>query len=70
MESISSHYVLFSQCGESCQPGRWRFILRGMDGLEEFEASDLEPGVEGQRLELLAIVRGLEALDKPARVTL
>lgn len=32
--------------------------------------SDHEPAACGERLELLAVVRGLEALDGPARVTL
>ena len=34
------------------------------------EAFDEEPGVQGERLELLAVIRGLEALDQPSRVTL
>ena len=29
-----------------------------------------EPEISGERLELLAVVRGLEALDQPSRVTL
>lgn len=33
-------------------------------------ASDHEPASCGERLELLAVVRGLEALDGPSRVTL
>ncbi len=36
----------------------------------EAEAADEEPGTPADRLELLAIVRGLEALDQPSRVTL
>jgi hypothetical protein len=34
------------------------------------EAEDSEPEIHGERLELLAVVRGLEALDQPSRVTL
>ena len=34
------------------------------------EASDEEACKEGERLALLAVVRGLEALDQPSRVTL
>lgn len=33
-------------------------------------AADAEPGARQSRLELLAVVRGLEALDQPSRVTL
>jgi len=32
--------------------------------------ADQEPEVQGERLELLTVVRGLEALDQPSRVTL
>lgn len=34
------------------------------------KAADAEPDARGERLELLAVVRGLEALDQPSRVTL
>jgi ribonuclease HI len=34
------------------------------------EADDTEPEVDEHRLELLAVVRGLEALNEPSRVTL
>jgi ribonuclease HI len=50
--------------------GRWRFILRGAAGGTALEAADEEPAASSERLELLAIIRGLEALDQPSRVTL
>ena len=34
------------------------------------EADEFEPGVTGERLNLLAVVRGIEALEQPSRVTL
>jgi ribonuclease HI len=37
---------------------------------ERIAAEDAEPEADANRLELLAVVRGLEALDGPARVTL
>ena len=40
------------------------------DGSDQLEAADDEPGLSCERLELLAVVRGLEALPQPARVTL
>jgi ribonuclease HI len=64
---------LFSESSESgaCGlRGRWRFVLESLDGAERFEAADEEPGAAGQRLDLLAVVRGLESLDQPSRVTL
>ena len=33
-------------------------------------AEDIEPDIQGERLELLTVVRGLEALDQPVPVTL
>ena len=49
--------------------GSWYFRLQSSDG-EEFEASDVEPDLSRERLELLAVVRGLEALEQPSEVTL
>ncbi|HRF00450.1 MAG TPA: hypothetical protein PLI18_08030 [Pirellulaceae bacterium] len=51
-------------------PGRWRFSLEGIETDLHLEADDPEPGAGLPRLELLALVRGLEALDQPSRVTL
>lgn len=50
--------------------GRWRFVLRPDDGTEPLVVEDVEPDVQGERLELLSVVRGLEALDQPSRVVL
>src|SRR5687767_1029882 len=50
--------------------GQWRFILRDRGGETALEAADHEEGATEERLELLAVVRGLEALDQPSRVTL
>ena len=51
-------------------PCDWRFVLQSLDGSSRLEAEDAEPAVGGERLELLAVVRGLEALEQPSRVTL
>lgn len=72
------HFQLFSHAsarpaahaGIDDSSGEWRFVLKREDGRTECEAADEEPGTPGDRLELLAIVRGLEALDQPSRVTL
>jgi len=62
--------LLFCDVGGQDEPGRWRFVLRSVDGAFRLEADDVEPQARGQRLELLTVVRGLEALDRPSRVTL
>jgi len=64
------HYLLYCETGRKDDPGRWRFVLRAVGAVDQFEAADAEPEVYGERLELLTVVRGLEALDQPSRVTL
>ncbi len=50
--------------------GQWRFVLQDAQGNNRLEVSDSEPGICGERLQLLAVLRGLEAIDGPADVTL
>ena len=70
MDSSTPQYLLACEAGRPGNPCQWRFTLRTPDGRTVFEADDEEPGVSGDRLELLTVVRGLEALDQPACVTL
>lgn len=65
------HFLLFAESGlPSHARGWWRFQLEAVDGSARFEADDQEPGVSLARLELLAVIRGLESLEQPSRVTL
>jgi ribonuclease HI len=50
--------------------GAWGFVLENIGTEEKIEVRETEPGVWGERLQLLAVVRGLEALEQPSRVTL
>jgi ribonuclease HI len=50
--------------------GHWRFILEDLDAGTRFEVSDAELMQAPERAALLAVVRGLEALEQPSRVTL
>ena len=73
MSVRAPHFLLVSQAmrpraGDDAT-GRWRFALQTPEGRACLEAEDDEPETSAERLELLAIVRGLEALDEPARVT-
>jgi ribonuclease HI len=70
MDRPPPHYVLLSEATAVEGTGRWRFVLRSADGSEQFEVADVEPGVKGERLDLLTVVRALESLDQPSRVTL
>ncbi|MEX0938064.1 MAG: RNase H family protein [Pirellulales bacterium] len=71
MSEKKPHYFLFvtgdhGESGESL----WKFVLQPVEGDSKMVVSDREPEAVGERLELLALVRGLEALDQPSRVTL
>jgi ribonuclease HI len=69
--SLAPHFLLHAETAAAGGPaGNWRFVLREPTGRTALEAADEEPAAGQQRLELLAIVRGLEALDQPSRVTL
>lgn len=75
MSVRAPHFLLFSEAKQKSRAarhpdGQWRFVLESVDGASKIEAIDSEPEVQGDRLELLAVVRGLEALDQPSRVTL
>lgn len=50
--------------------GRWHFVLEQLDGTQRMEVADSERAVNRERLDLLSVVRGLEALSQPSRVTL
>ncbi len=52
------------------EDGLWRIVLAWPEVDRPLVVADREPGLTGERLELLAAVRGLEALDEPSRVTL
>jgi len=74
MES-TPQLVLFSRTGEQTTKhglhgGSWYFRLETTDGELRLEASDVEFDASNERLELLSVVRGLEALDQPSLVTL
>ena len=63
-------YCLFAQAvGDRRRPGVWSFVLQSEDGAQTLSAQDYEPDARGDRLELLALVRGLEAIDQPSSVT-
>lgn len=48
----------------------WRFLLLEMGTNRSIDANDLETDLSATRAELLALVRGLEAIDRPGRVKL
>ena len=77
MTSQKPHYLLFcdgnaSANGENAgsQRGRWRFVLEDLVSGERTEATDQETACAPDRSALVAVLRGLEALEQPSKVTL
>lgn len=75
MSTGNPHYLLFSEFRPAASaavtsPGKWHFVLESLSDGHSFEAASEEPAASPEQLELLAVVRGLEALDQPSRVTL
>jgi ribonuclease HI len=71
MHASLPHYLLQAETYRSGRGlPRWRFNLQAVGSDQRLTAADNESTVRRSRLELLAVVRGLEALDAPSRVTL
>jgi ribonuclease HI len=70
MSVPSPHFLLIAGRGRRERQEDWRFTVQSDDGQPCFEVADSEPEVQGERLELLAVIRGLESFDQPSRVTL
>jgi ribonuclease HI len=53
-------------------PGGWGFLLRIQtpDGPKEKEGSGFEPATTNNRMEIMAVIRGLESLARPCKVHL
>jgi ribonuclease HI len=70
MSVSKPHFFLRTEVQDEGDRGEWNFALTAADGSATFEAHDSEPGLRGERLELLAVVRALESLDQPSYITL
>ncbi len=68
----TSEVQLFTDgaCSGNPGPGGWAFILRHPRTGKELTASGAEDLTTNNRMELLAVVRGLEALKRASRVEL
>src|SRR5262245_20838177 len=63
------HFLLKTESGRRHRCD-WHIVLETADGHRHLEIDDDEPAVQGERLELLTVVRALESLDQPSQVTL
>ena len=57
-------------CSGNPGPGGWAFILRHPASGKEREGSGAERETTNNRMEMLAVIRGLECLKRPTRVEL
>jgi ribonuclease HI len=64
------HLFTDGACSGNPGPGGWAFILRHPTSGKELERSGGEPATTNNRMELTAVVRGLEALKRRSRVEL
>lgn len=75
--TIKPHFLLFCEgtAGQAFgfpedDASRWRFVLENVENGLKTEAWDHEPILHPDRISLMAVIRGLEALDQPSKVTL
>ncbi len=57
-------------CSGNPGPGGWAFILRCHSTGKELQKADGQATATNNQMELLAVIRGLEALREPCHVTL
>ena len=57
-------------CSGNPGPGGWAFILRHPASGKELQRAGAERRTTNNRMELIAVIRGLEALKRPTRVEL
>lgn len=80
MTATIPHYLLMSEARGGADlagvpntgdtSGQWRFVLESADGQTVLEVDESEGESDQERLDLIAVVRGLESLDQPSHVTL
>lgn len=64
------HLFTDGGCSRNPGPGGWAYLLRSPATGYEKEASGGEPETTNNRMELTAVIRGLEALRRPCHVIL
>ena len=71
-DSPAPDVLLFTDgaCSGNPGPGGWAFILRHPASGKELEQSGGEAKTTNNRMELLSVIRGLEALRRPSQVEL
>ena len=66
------HVELYTDgaCSGNPGPGGWAYILKHPSSQVEKEVSGAEPSTTNNQMELMSVIKGLSALDRPCRVDL
>ena len=64
------HLFTDGGCSGNPGPGGWAFLLRHPQSGKQLESSGGEPNTTNNRMELTAVIRGLEALKRDSSVEL
>jgi ribonuclease HI len=68
--AVQVHLFTDGACSGNPGPGGWAYILRHLSTGKEKEANGAEQVTTNNQMELLAVIRGLEALKRPCSVEL
>ena len=64
------HLFTDGACSGNPGPGGWAFVLRHRPSSKEMESSGGEVETTNNRMELMAVIKGLETLKRPCKVEL
>ena len=70
---VIPHFLMLCEASDPSDPqsaGTWKFMCQQLNGDQRIDVSEEEPGMSGQRLHLLSVIRGLESLEQSSRVSL
>jgi ribonuclease HI len=71
-EANSTEVILFTDgaCSGNPGPGGWAFVLRHPSSGKEIERAGAERETTNNRMELMAVIEGLEVLTRPTTIEL
>jgi len=67
---VDVHLFTDGGCSGNPGPGGWAFVIRHLKTGKEMEQSGSQSDTTNNRMELLAVIRGLQSLKRPCRVNL
>ena len=64
------HLFTDGGCSGNPGPGGWAFVLRHLPSDKVMESSGADPMTTNNRMELMAVIKGLEELQRPCQIEL